>query len=63
LGAEQAALCLMIADRNSSRSDRYRVKKSPAAAFVGMVRAEARQVAVIDGLLGELIAFAGGQRE
>ena len=63
LGVERAALCLMIADRNSSRSDGYRVKKSSAAAFVGMVRAEARQVAVIDGLLGELISFAGGQRE
>jgi hypothetical protein len=62
LGANRAALCLLIADRNAVRTDTYRVRDA-AAAFVGMARKEARQGAVINSLLGELIAFAGGQRE
>ncbi|KGM89660.1 Replication protein C N-terminal domain protein [Roseovarius mucosus DSM 17069] len=61
LGEERTALCLMIADRNSERLDGYRVRDA-AAAFIGMVRSEARQGAVINSLLGELIGNAGGQR-
>ena len=62
LGANKAALCLLIADRNVSRTDGYRVRDA-AAAFVGLARKEARQGAIVESLFGELIAFAGGQRE
>jgi replication initiation protein RepC len=55
LGEERTALCLLIADRNACRQDKYQVRDI-AAAFVGMVRKEARQSAVVDALLGELIA-------
>lgn len=51
----------MIADRNSERLDSYRVRDA-AAAFIGMARSEARQGAVINSLLGELIGNVGGQR-
>jgi len=61
LGEERTALCLMIADRNSERLDGYRVRDA-AAAFIGMARSEARQGAVINSLLGELIGNVGGQR-
>ncbi len=61
LGEDRTALCLMIADRNSERLDGYQVRDA-AAAFIGMVRAEARQGAVINSLLGELIGNVGGQR-
>jgi hypothetical protein len=61
LGEERTALCLMIADRNSERLDGYRVRDT-AAAFIGMARSEARQGAVINSLLGELIGNVGGQR-
>lgn len=61
LGEERTALCLMIADRNSERLDCYRVRDA-AAAFIGMARSEARQGAVINSLLGELIDNVGGQR-
>lgn len=61
LGEERTALCLMIADRNSERLDGYRVRDA-AAAFIGMARLEARQGAVINSLLGELIGNVGGQR-
>jgi len=61
LGEERTALCLMIADRNSERLDGYRVRDA-AAAFIGMARSEARQGAVINSLLGELIGNGGGQR-
>lgn len=57
LGETRTALCLLIADRNASRLDGFRVRDA-AAAFVGMVRKEARQGAVVDALLGELIAFS-----
>lgn len=61
LGEERTALCLMIADRNSERLDGYRVRDA-AAAFIGMARLEARQSAVINSLLGELIGNVGGLR-
>lgn len=54
LGDHRAALCLMIADRNAARADAYRVRDA-AAAFIGMARSEARQGAVINGLIGELM--------
>lgn len=59
LGGSRAALCLLVADHNAGRSDKYRVRDT-AAAFISMVRSEARQSAVLDRLLGELIAFAKG---
>ncbi len=58
LGENRAALCLVIADRNAVREDRY-VVRDVGAAFVGMVRQEARLGAVVDSLLGELTAFDG----
>lgn len=61
LGEDRAALCLMIADRNAERSDGYRVRDA-AGAFIGMVRSEARQGAVINSLLGELIGNVEGHR-
>jgi hypothetical protein len=61
LGADRAALCLIIADRNSERLDGYRVR-DVAGAFVGMGRAQARQGAVITSLLGELIGSVEGHR-
>lgn len=61
LGEERTALCLMIADCNSERLDGYRVRDA-VAAFIGMARSEARQGAVINSLLGELIGNVGGQR-
>lgn len=57
LGEERTVLCLMIADRNSERLDGYRVR-DVAAAFIGMVRSEARRRAIVDNLFGELIVFA-----
>lgn len=54
LGSERAAICLMIVDRNARRTDQFRVNR-PAAAFIGMVRKEARQGAVLNALLGELM--------
>lgn len=56
-GEERTLLCLMIADRNSERLDGYRVRDA-AAAFIGMVRSEARRRAIVDSLFGELIVFA-----
>lgn len=61
LGGSRTALCLLVADHNAGRSDRYRVRDT-AAAFISMVRSEVRQRAVLDRLLGELIAFAKGER-
>lgn len=61
LGEDRAALCLMIVDRNAERSDGYRVRDA-AGAFIGMVRSEARQGAVINSLLGELIGNVEGHR-
>lgn len=57
LGEARTALCLLIADRNACRHDDFRVRDA-AAAFIGMVRKEARQGAVVDALLGELTAFS-----
>jgi hypothetical protein len=59
LGEDRTALCLMIADRNARRVDGYRVRDA-AGAFVGMARSEARQGAVVNSLLGELIGNLGG---
>ncbi len=61
LGGSRAALCLLVADHNALRSDKYRVRDT-AAGFISMVRSEARQSAVLDRLLGELIAFTKGGR-
>lgn len=61
LGEERTALCLLVADRNAGRSDKYRVRDT-AAAFINMARSEARQSAVLDRLLGELITFVKGGR-
>lgn len=61
LGEERTALCLTIADRNSDRSDAYRVRDT-AVAFVGMARSEGRQGMVVNSLLGELIGNHGGPR-
>ncbi len=57
LGGSRAALCLLVADHNAGRTDNYRVRDT-AAAFISMVRREARQSAVLDRLLGELITFS-----
>ncbi len=61
LGADRAALCLVIADRNAERTDGYRVGDA-AKAFAGMARKEVRQGGIVNSLLGELIAFAGGRQ-
>ena len=55
----QAALCLVIADRNSQRTDSYQALNA-AKAFAGMVRKEAREAGVVEALLGEL--FTSTQR-
>ncbi|WP_281858568.1 hypothetical protein [Litoreibacter halocynthiae] len=62
LGQERTALCLIIANRNSEPVDGYRVRKTATAAFIGMARSEARQGAVVNSLLGELIGTTEGQR-
>lgn len=59
LGEARTALCLLVTDRNASRHDDFRVRNC-AAAFIGMVRKEARQGAVLEALLGELMAFSRG---
>lgn len=53
LGEVRTALCLIVADRNSQRDGPYG-RKNAAASFAGMARKEARQIAVLDGLVGEL---------
>ena len=53
IGEARTALCLIVADRNSQRDGPYGTKNA-AASFVGMARKEARQIAVLDGLVGEL---------
>lgn len=57
LGSERAVLCLLVADHNAGRTDRFQVENA-AGAFINMVRSEARQSAVLDRLLGELIDFS-----
>ncbi|TKW62905.1 MAG: hypothetical protein DI616_20145 [Paracoccus denitrificans] len=59
IGEDRAALCILIADRNSERRDGYRAREA-AAAFIGMARFEARQGAVINSLLGELADYTRG---
>ncbi|MDM7255771.1 MAG: helix-turn-helix domain-containing protein [Paracoccus sp. (in: a-proteobacteria)] len=61
IGAVRAALCLVVADRNQSRTDRFRVR-DVTGAFIGIARREYLQTAVLDRLLGELIAFAKSGR-
>lgn len=56
IGEDRAALCILIADRNSERRDGYRARDA-AAAFIGMARCEARQDALINSLLGELADY------
>ncbi|WP_303704503.1 helix-turn-helix domain-containing protein [Celeribacter baekdonensis] len=53
LGEARTALCLIVADRNSQRDGPFG-RKNAAASFAGMARKEARQIAVLDGLVGEL---------
>lgn len=53
LGEARTALCLIVADRNSQRDGPYG-RKNAAASFAGMARKEARQIAVLDGLVGKL---------
>ncbi|ASM74155.1 MULTISPECIES: helix-turn-helix domain-containing protein [Roseobacteraceae] len=53
IGEARTALCLIVADRNSQRDGPFG-RKNAAASFAGMVRKEARQIAVLDGLVGEL---------
>ena len=60
LGSERAVLCLLVADHNAGREDKYKVRDA-AGAFINMVRSEAAQKAVLDRLLGELIGFAKGK--
>jgi hypothetical protein len=62
LGPCQAALCLVIADRNSQRTDSYRAFNA-AKAFAGMARKEARQVGVVETFLGELLSFTSRPRK
>lgn len=52
LGEQRASLCLLLADRNAQRSDGFRVNNT-AAAFIGMVRAETKGKAIIEGLIAE----------
>ncbi len=53
LGEPRTAICLLIADRNADRHDRFAVRNS-AAAFIGLVRKNSRDSAVTEALLGEL---------
>lgn len=53
IGEARTALCLIVADRNSQRDGPFG-RKNAAASFTGMVRKEARQIAVLDGLVREL---------
>lgn len=53
LGEARTALCLIVADRNAQREDAFGVD-NVAAAFAGMARKEAKHIAVLDGLVGEL---------
>ena len=53
LGDSRAALCLIVVDRNAKRSSSYKVENA-AAAFIGLVRKNERQAAILDGLIGEL---------
>lgn len=62
LGPCQAALCLVIADRNSQRTDSYQAFNA-AKAFAGMARKEARQIGVVETLLGELLSFSSGPQK
>lgn len=61
LGGSRATLSLLVADHNAGRSGKYRVRNA-AAAFIGIARGETRQSAVLDGLIGELLAFAKGAK-
>jgi hypothetical protein len=53
VGEARAALCLAVADRNSFRSDRFRVR-STARAFLGLVRKDTRDQAALEALIAEL---------
>ncbi|MEZ5910966.1 MAG: hypothetical protein R3D84_01055 [Paracoccaceae bacterium] len=59
LGEIRVALCLLIADRNATRDDRFKVRDT-IAAFVGLVRKSSRDQAVLQTLLIELMHFAFG---
>ncbi|WP_299193585.1 helix-turn-helix domain-containing protein [uncultured Litoreibacter sp.] len=53
IGEMRTALCLIVADRNSRRTDAFGVENA-AAAFAGMTQKENGRLAVLDRLIGEL---------
>ncbi|BAQ68694.1 hypothetical protein NHU_01536 [Rhodovulum sulfidophilum] len=53
LGELRVLLCLVIADRNTGRRDRFSVR-DPAAAFIGLARKTTRGDAAIAALVAEL---------
>jgi hypothetical protein len=53
IGQAKTALCLIVADRNSQRTGPFG-RNSAAASFAGLARQEAKRIAVLDGLVGEL---------
>lgn len=53
IGEVKTALCLIVADRNSLREGKFAVGNA-AASFTEMARKEAREIAVLDCLIGEL---------
>ncbi|MCA3470366.1 MAG: hypothetical protein IOC89_05985 [Rhodobacter sp.] len=59
VGEVRSTLCLLVADRNTSRTDCFHARDA-AAAFVGMARAEVRGKAVLKSLIGELTQFSKG---
>lgn len=56
VGEIRAALCLLVADRNADRTGRFQVH-DPAAAFIGLIRKETRNQAVMQALVAELMQF------
>jgi hypothetical protein len=53
IGEAKTALCLIVADRNSQRNGKYGVDNA-AASFTELARKEARQIAILDSIIGEL---------
>ena len=61
LGELRVLLCLVIADRNGGRNDRFAVR-NPAAAFIGLARKTTRGDAAIAALVAELRHYTGELR-
>lgn len=61
LGELRVVLCLVIADRNTGRRDRFSVR-NPAAAFIGLARKTTRGDAAIAALVAELRRYTGEVR-